>query len=69
MGCQVEHSSSSCFDVSLLPMMCFVLLVVGSASMHIACSAVVLLLDNLTVLCSRTSVAATPEQVFLQLCK
>ena len=55
--------------LSLLPMTCFVLLVVGSASMHIACSAVVLLLDNLTVLCSRTSVAVTPEQALLQLHK
>ena len=69
MGCQVEHSSSPCFAVSLLPMMSFVLLVVGSASMHIACSAVVLLLNNLTVLGSRTSVAETPEWVLLRLRK
>jgi uncharacterized membrane protein YqiK len=45
------------------------LIVVGSALVHIACSVVVLLLVILTVLCSRTSVAVNPEQALLRLRK
>jgi hypothetical protein len=45
------------------------LIVVGSALVHIARSVVVLLLVILTVLCSRTSVAVNPERALLRLRK
>ena len=45
------------------------LIVVGSALVHIACSVVVLLLLILTVLCSQTSVTANPKRALLRLRK